>query len=175
MISSRVTSGWARAKLVVLSAKIRVGLAEMAPAPPDPLSTRTVSTTASKSQETKASRQPILASSEIKLKMNNKNHTATLNPIVKSIPIAQETLIHQINKKTIATIHSIEITKQMKILSRNQMKCHWSQMNPVIHTFKWQIYPLVWNYEERSVLLMRGLQISTRVMRKIITNLAHPI
>lgn len=142
MISSRVILGWARAKLVVLSAKIRVGLAEMAPAPPDPSSTRTVSTTASKSQETKASRQPILASSEIKT--NNKNHTATLNPIVKLIPIAQETLIHQINKKTISTIHSIEITKQMKILSRNRMKCHWSQMNPVIHTFKWQIYPLVW-------------------------------
>jgi hypothetical protein len=145
LISSRVILGWARAKLVVLSAKIRVGLVEMAPAPPDPLSTRTVSTTASKSQETKASRQPIPASSEIKLKTNNKNHTATLNPIVKLIPIAQETLMHQINKKTISTIHSIEITKQMKILSRNQMKCHWSQMNPVIHTFKWQIYPLVWN------------------------------
>jgi hypothetical protein len=145
LISSRVILGWARAKLVVLSAKIRVGLVEMAPAPPDPLSTRTVSTIASKSQETRASRQPIPASSAIKLKMNNKNHTATLNPIDKSIPTAQETLMHQINKKTISTIHSIEITKQMKILSRNQMKCHWSQMNPVIHTFKWQIYPLVWN------------------------------
>ena len=146
MISSSVILGWARAKLAVLSAKIRVGLVEMAPAPPDPLSTRTVLeeilTTASKSQETKASRQPILASSEIKT--NNKNHTATSNPIVKLIPIAQETLIHQINKKRISTIHSIEITKQMKILSRNRMKCHWSQMNPVIHTFKWQIYPLVW-------------------------------
>jgi hypothetical protein len=119
LISNRVTiniSRWERAKLAASSAKIRAGLVEMVQAklkaPLDPLSTRTASTIASKLQETRASRQPIPASSEIKLKMNNKNHTATLNPIDKSIPTAQETLI--INKKTISTILFIEI-KQMKI------------------------------------------------------------
>lgn len=146
-ISSKVISRWERAKLAVLSAKTRVGLVETVPAPSDPLSTKTlklvmVLTRASKSQETKASRQPILVSSEIKLKKNNKNHTATLNPIDKSIPIAQETSIT--NKKTISTILFIEI-KQMKISSKNQMKCHWSQTSPHTHTFKWRIYPIIWN------------------------------